>query len=77
MRIIVPKVEFIRVDLEFGGRHNPVGSGVQGVYRVDVGGVGGVVEMEVKVDEAVATQNGGQGFFVSARLGIFRAKPNV
>ena len=60
--VVVPQLEIIRVDLELGGGHHPMGGGIIGTQRENLGGVGGVFNVEVEMDDAVAAQIGGQCF---------------
>ena len=69
--------ELVSVDLEFGGGHDPMGVYVVGVGGVDFDGVGGVFELEVQGDDAVAALLGGEGARVFAACGEFFASPRV
>ena len=53
--VVVPELEIVGVDLEFGGVHDPMGKDVFGVDGVDFGGVGRVVDAQVEMEDAVAT----------------------
>ena len=63
-RVVVPEHEFVVVDLELGGSDNPVRCRIVWVIGINVCRVGGVLQVEVEVDSAVAAQNGRQGLLV-------------
>ena len=64
--ILLPEIEVVCVDLELGGSHDPVRCDVVRVFWVDIGRVGGVFQIEVKINGAVAAQWGGQGVFIES-----------
>ena len=65
----------VRVDLELGGGDYPVGRGVGRVGGVDVGGVGGEVEVKVEMVDGVAPRGVGDGVVIDARCCIGVAVP--
>ena len=62
--IVIPNLEFVYVDLEFGGRHDPMRGRAGGIGGMDFGRVRGVLQIEVEVDGAVASRAGGHNLFV-------------
>ena len=67
VRVLVPQVEFVCVDLELSGSDDPVGRRVGGVHGIDLGGVGGVFELHVHGHEAVAVMDVLVGAMIGAR----------
>ena len=69
--------EFVGVDLELGGRHDPVGEFVIGVSGVNDGGVGRVIQIEMHGDGAVAALHVGEGVLIGAFGVVNLASPFV
>ena len=68
--VVVPEQEVVGVDLELGGRDNPVGCGVGLVDGIDGRWVGGVFEPDVHGDDAVATGMVKVGPVVGSGVGV-------
>ena len=75
--VVVAESEVVAVDLEFGGRDDPMGIDIRIIDRIDFSGVGGVVKRKVEVDGTVAAQWRGVGERVDPGFSIGDVVPCV
>ena len=71
VRVGVPQVEVVSVDLELGCRHDPVRCGVGGIHRIDLGGVRRVLELYVHGDQTVTAQMVQVGAVIGSRNVVY------